>query len=673
MANPASQSDEQKPADPHFAMLFNQAAVGLFQISADGHFIHANDFGCQMLGRSREALLAGDISQVTHPDDLPNTLDGITRVIDTGELISIDKRYIRPDGTIVWSNSRLSRLSCGDASPPSVLAVTVDLTERRRIEEALRDSEEKHRLIVENARDYAIFMVDLQSRVTTWNTGAERIFGYAESEIIGQPFALLFTPEDRAQGVDEQELAVAAAEGRASDDRWQLRKGGERFFASGMTTPLRTGEGELRGFVKICRDLTEPHKIQEQRERLLEQERLARLEAERAMILRDEFLAVVSHELRTPLTAILLWVKLLRSGKVAAANHEQALETIEMSAQSQRQLIADLLDVSRMIAGKLRLDVRDEALVPVVQSAIDAVRPMAAAKGIELDVLLDEKVGLVRIDPDRIQQVVWNVLNNAVKFTDGGGSVMIEVWRARSAVTIQVTDSGQGITPEFLPYVFERFRQADASMTRTQGGLGLGLSISRQLIELHGGTIEAASDGAGKGSRFTIELPLADLRPTAERSGPAVASEAVSAARFLPSPVLRGVRVLLVEDEANTRAAVQWLLKECGADVTAVESAALAMAAFRAATSAEPFGLIVSDIGMPVQDGYELMLEIRALESQRGVVPAVPALAMTAYARKDDRARAMAVGFNEHLPKPIEPAVLIATAVRLTEKPDDLL
>jgi CheY-like chemotaxis protein/anti-sigma regulatory factor (Ser/Thr protein kinase) len=269
------------------------------------------------------------------------------------------------------------------------------------------------------------------------------------------------------------------------------------------------------------------------------------------------------------------------------------------------------------------------------------------------------------VDPDRIQQVVWNLLNNAVKFTDKGGRVSAQLRRVDAAVEIRVTDRGRGISPQFLPHVFDRFRQADATITRAQGGLGLGLSISRQLVELHGGTIRAESEGPGKGATFTVELPLGDVRSEVGWTGRAATSSGAAAEPFAPSSVLRDVRVLVVEDEPNTRAAIQRVLEQCEAEVTAVESAALAVAAFRQGLTDRQYDVLVSDIGMPVQDGYELMHEIRAMERQRGETRAVPAVALTAYVREEDRARAAAAGFQMHVPKPIEPATLVDAVGKL--------
>jgi len=358
---------------------------------------------------------------------------------------------------------------------------------------------------------------------------------------------------------------------------------------------------------------------------------------------------------------------------VKPEDQTHVFDMIRQSAEAQRQLIEDLLDVSRMISGKMRLRVTEAELAPLVRAAVDATRPMAEAKDVRLELSLGGDAGRARVDPDRIQQVVWNLLNNAVKFTDAGGRVRVGLGRAGSTVRVEVADTGRGISAEFLPHVFDRFRQADASLTRTEGGLGLGLAIARQLVELHGGTIRARSPGLGKGSTFTVELPAGDGRVEAggeRRAGGGGLGSGVGGVigvggAFAASPVLAGLRVLVVEDEANTRTVIRWLLEQCAADVTAVESAALAVAAFREGLARGRFDVIVSDVGMPVQDGYELLREIREMERQRGGPVATPALALTAYARDEDRARAEAAGFQAHLAKPVEPKALVEAVARL--------
>jgi PAS domain S-box-containing protein len=519
-------------------------------------------------------------------------------------------------------------------------------------------------MLLQNVRDYAILTLNPLGRITSWNTGARGIFGYDEHEIVGQEGRVLFTPQDRAENVPEQELATAAREGRASDDRWQLRKDGTVFWASGVAMPMRDPDGTLRGFNKVLRDLTQAKVLDEHRDRLLEQEKTARLEAERAITMKDEFIAVVSHELRTPLTSVILWAGMLRSGTMKQSEMDEALEIIERSAAAQQQLIDDLLDVSRMLSGKLRIKILEIDLVPSLQAAIDAVRPMALTKNIAIESILDERAGRVSADPDRIQQVLWNLLNNAVKFTPAGGKVTVQLDRIDDTLQIKVADTGRGISHSFLPFVFDRFRQADSSSTRRYGGLGLGLAITRQLVELHGGTIRAESPGEGKGTTFIIELPLADVRLTAQSDSHRI-EQPHGSSQHSARPDLSGRRILIVEDESDTRLALKKLLQQCQAVVAAVDSAAAAIALLQQSPGTSSFDVLISDIGMPGEDGYQLIRQVRAMERAAKTL-STPAIALSAYAREEDRLKAVSAGFQAHVAKPVKPSELLEVLVSLT-------
>ena len=389
--------------------------------------------------------------------------------------------------------------------------------------------------------------------------------------------------------------------------------------------------------------------------------------------LKDEFLATMSHELRTPLTAILGWASLLSGGSLDDEARANALATIERNARSQVLLIEDLIDVSRIVTGKLRLDVRPVALSEVVQAAVDAVRPAAQAKNIRLQMLLDPQAGPVSGDPDRLQQVLWNLLSNALKFTPKGGRVQVRLERINSHVEITVTDTGQGISAEFLPHVFDRFRQADSSNTRKIGGLGLGLTIVRQLVELHGGTVQATSAGDGRGATFTVSLPITAVHngQTAPNGGRRTTDQervhprAGGRVAFDCPPSLEGLKVLVVDDEMDSRELIIAVLTQCNAIVTAVESASEALAAI---AGIEP-DILISDVGMPDEDGYSLIKKVRALPPQSG--GRIPAVALTAYARAEDRIKALASGFQMHAPKPIEPAELAAIVASLAERRDN--
>ncbi|HVD76524.1 MAG TPA: response regulator [Vicinamibacteria bacterium] len=385
-------------------------------------------------------------------------------------------------------------------------------------------------------------------------------------------------------------------------------------------------------------------------------------QAQEANRLKDEFLATLSHELRTPMNAILGWAQLLREGKLDAGTTARAVQTIDRNARVQTQLISNILDVSRIVSGKLRLDIRPVELVRAVEGAVDTIRPAAEARGIDLQTALDAGTGLVSGDVDRLQQVVWNLLSNAIKFTPHGGRVSVTVARLESHVQLSVQDSGIGIDRDFLPHAFERFRQGDSSSTRPHGGLGLGLALVRDLVELHGGTVQAASAGRDRGSIFTVKLPvMGAVRPPAPAPEllPAATETATMAALAGP---LRGVNVLLVDDEADARDLFKAVLEGSGARVTAVGSGAEAFSSF----TASPPDVVVSDIEMPEENGYDLMRRLRGLPEERG--GRIPAAALTAYARAEDRMRALRAGFQHHVTKPVQPAELVAVVASLVRR-----
>ncbi|HXC59690.1 MAG TPA: ATP-binding protein, partial [Steroidobacteraceae bacterium] len=402
-------------------------------------------------------------------------------------------------------------------------------------------------------------------------------------------------------------------------------------------------------------DVTARKQAEVEREHLLESERTARTAAERAGRIKDEFLATLSHEIRTPLSAIVGWTQIMRKSR-SAQDQAVGLEVIERNARAQTQIIEDLLDMSSIISGKVRLEVEDLDLAALIHVAVDTARPTADAKEITIEVQVTPQDG-VRMTGDgrRMQQVLWNLLSNAIKFTPKGGRVQVSLQRAGSQLELAVTDSGEGISPEFLPFVFDRFRQADASTTRQHGGLGLGLSIVRQIAELHGGVVRVTSAGIGQGATFFVILPINAVRQKSESPQPPglvvlpPSSETPAAA-----PDIRGIHILAVDDEADARAMIQRLLQEHGAIVTVAASASEAIEQLRGGR----FDVLVSDIGMPVEDGYSLIRRVRALPPEEG--GALYAIALTAFARSEDRERAIAAGFSTHLTKPVEVAELIA-------------
>jgi signal transduction histidine kinase/CheY-like chemotaxis protein len=388
--------------------------------------------------------------------------------------------------------------------------------------------------------------------------------------------------------------------------------------------------------------------------RLLKLERTAREAAEESNRLKDEFLATVSHELRTPLTAILGWSRMLEGGTLDDLVTQQAIETIWRNAKAQAQIVDDILDVSRIITGNLYLDLHPLEVVPVVENAINVVRPTADAKGIKIETYFDRTPAMISGDANRLQQVVWNLLSNAVKFTQHGGRVCVKVSQGGGAVEVSVSDTGQGINNEFLPYVFDRFRQADSTTTRQHGGLGLGLAIARHLVEIHGGTIRAESSGIGRGATFTIRLPLIEAKPQF------VDQNKLSVAQSTQS--LLGVNVLLVDDDSDTLTLMTTALTRRQANVIAVSSAGEAI---QAITTKRP-DVLVSDIAMPDEDGYGLIEKVRRLEN--GATQSIPAVAITAYAKEEDRERALSAGFQIYLAKPVELAELISVVARAAKR-----
>jgi signal transduction histidine kinase/DNA-binding response OmpR family regulator len=413
-----------------------------------------------------------------------------------------------------------------------------------------------------------------------------------------------------------------------------------------------------RHAAELQQEVAERKQAETERATLLVRERAARAEAEAANRAKDEFLATLSHELRTPLTSILGWAHLLRSGGLPKGTSAGALETIERNARAQSQLIDDLLDVSRIITGKLRLDTRPVEIAAVIEAAVNSVRPAAHSKNIQLRLELDATPAPLLGDPDRLQQIAWNLLSNAVKFTPGGGHVHVRLRRINSHLEFRVEDTGQGIAPEFLPHVFDRFRQADGTTTRSHGGLGLGLAIARHLVELHGGAIRAESPGEGLGTTFTVNLPVMSTPP---EGGAVTAPLDPAGAQFSPGCVetLDGLRVLVVEDEADTRELIAFTLSRCGAEVRTSGTADEALQTL-AEWSPE---VLLSDIGLPGVDGYTFLRRVRELSTDSA--GGVPAAAITAYAGGEDRQRALAAGFQTHLAKPLDPSELIAVVAKL--------
>jgi PAS domain S-box-containing protein len=507
----------------------------------------------------------------------------------------------------------------------------------------------------------AVVEWDSDFRVSRWSESAEALFGWKGDEVLGKhvnEWQFVF-PEDlnAVESVTFRQRVGVEVQGVLYNRNYT--KDGSVVHCEWYNSVLHDDAGKLVSVLSLVLDVTARKQAEEERAALLVRERDARRHAEQADRLKDEFLATLSHELRTPLTSILGWASMIRNGEVEGTSADRAIETIERNARSQARLIDDLLDVSRIITGNLRLELHPLNLEPIVEAAVDALRPTADAKGVQLQTEFSSSPCLVRGDANRLRQVIWNLLSNAIKFTQRGGSVQIDLKCVGSMVRLSVSDTGEGISAEFLPYVFDRFRQAEGSISRRQGGLGLGLAVVRHLVELHGGNVSAESHGLGKGSTFTVDLPTAQ-----ERRDPARADERrreVERRRSLIGEKVRldGVHVLLVEDDEDSRKLLGTMLKQNGADVTSAASASDAFSLFREKLP----HVLVSDIGMPDQDGYELIQKIRALPVEAGGL--TPAVALTGYATRKDRERSLSAGYQRHIAKPIEQSELVAVIAGL--------
>jgi PAS domain S-box-containing protein len=795
----------------------------IFVKDRQGRIIYANPATLAVLGRpAAEVIGYYDIDLYPNPEDAADVMANDRRIMESGELEVVEES---PDGVRTFLGMKVPyRNEAGEVV--GLIGIANDITERKRAEEALQQNEARLRLIIESAKDYAIFTLTLDGIIASWNSGAERLLGYAEAEAIGCSGSIIFTAEDVEQGRPDWEIATALAQGRAENERWHVRQDGSRFWASGLMTPLVDEAGQPQGFVKILQDKTaqkqagdrlrllyettrdllatdQPlalmHNLftrltshldlhfyynfivaerdhqpmlhlsnyegisaamaqtiewvpfgqyfcglvaQRQEQLVLDHQQIAthpnagvlrdlgatayagqplvvhgRLigtlsfasrtrprftpaeidllqstcdqvaialertnlmlslqqqaeQLKRANRIKDEFLAVLSHELRSPLNPILGWARLLQTGNLNEAQQAEALKTIERNAKLQTQLIEDLLDISRIMQGKLTLTVAATSLRFVISAAVETVR--LAAEANQIAIVLDSATEvIVAGDAARLQQVMWNLLSNAVKFTPPGGRVTVELRQIDRLAQIRVSDTGKGIQPTFLPHVFEYFRQEDGSTTRKFGGLGLGLAIVRQIVEMHGGAVWAESEGENCGASFTVQLPVLGAGVAGAGGG----SDASNLQLSVLSAPLGGWRILLVEDDADTREFQVFLLEQSGATVAAAASGCEALEILEQFTP----DLLISDIGMAEMDGYMLIQQIRRLEAANSHIPqetgqspalhrtAIPAIALTAYAADIDQQRALQMGFQAHLTKPFEPEQLLRVIVSLLQ------
>ena len=655
-----------------------------------------------------------DFQRDIHPEDLPKVLARIQESIQQRSDYRIEYRIIKPDGSISWIEARGKLFIDAKGNPERMAGICMDATLRKRAEEKLRD-ESRILELLNKTGTVLTSKLDLQTLLQAVTDAATQLSGakfgaffYNTTDEKGDAF-LLYTlsgaPREAFAKFGQPRATALFSptfKGEApirSDDvlqdprygKWAPHHGmppGHLPVRSYLGVPVISRSEEVIGGLffghpetGIFTERTEriivgiaaqaavaidnarlyeaAQKAAEERRQLLENERSARAEAERANAMKDEFLATLSHELRTPLNSILGWSQVIKLGG-SAADLQRGLEIIERNTRLQSQLIEDLLDMSRITSGNLRLEIQPVAPIPIIEAAIETVRPAAEAKHIRIEKLLDPKAGPIYGDPSRLQQVIWNLLSNAIKFTPREGKVQILLERVNSHIEISVADTGIGIKSEFLPYVFDRFRQADASTTRAFGGLGLGLSIVKNLVELHGGTVCVKSAGEGQGTTFAVHLPLTAVHRNGHSGERVHPKTPQSVSEKFKHSDLSDLKVLVVDDEPDTCELVRHVLAQCDAQVLTASRAEDALAI----VERERPHVLVSDIGMPNLDGYELLKRVRALGPARG--GNLPAIALTAFARPEDRKRALHAGYTVHVSKPVEPSELVATVAGVT-------
>ena len=611
----------------------------------DGLITSWNRAAERIFGWTAAEAVGRSITIVIPPDRLAEEEDILARIKQGEKIEHFETTRMRKDGTRFEISLTVSPIKNAKGEVIGASKIARDISARLHGDEAIA----RLAAIVDSADD-AIVSKTLDGVITSWNRAAQAMFGWTAAEAVGQRITLII-PRERWHEEDEVLARVRKGESIDHFDTVRVRKNGERIDVSLTVSPVKDARGRIIGASKIARDVSDRKRAEAERTKLLQTVQQAREEAEELNRSKDQFLAVLSHELRTPLNAIFGWARMLQSAAMDEATSRRAIDAILRNATAQVQLVEDLLDVSRIITGKMRLDVQWLDLKSVIESALDAVQPAASAKGLKIETVLDPNAGPVVGAADRLRQVVWNLLMNAIKFTPRDGRVQVHLRKLKSHVEIVVSDSGEGIQPEILPFIFDRFRQGDSTTTRPHGGLGLGLALVRHLVDLHGGRVRAASEGPGRGATFVVELPVAILGPEAGTT-----LETSAAMGALP---LQNVRVLLVDDDADGLDLTTVMLTNSGAQVKTAVSVAAALDVLES----WPADVLVSDIEMPGEDGYELLRRIRAKE--RGGRTRLPALALTAYGRPEDRRRTLAAGYNLHLAKPIDPSELVLAVANL--------
>ncbi|HEV2844774.1 MAG TPA: PAS domain S-box protein, partial [Thermoanaerobaculia bacterium] len=600
----------------------------IFMLDPDGFVVSWNTGAEEIKGYRPDEIIGQHFSRFYPPDKVAQRWPEHEL-----EMAKRDGRFedegwrVRKDGSTFWANVIITALRDAAGTLHGFSKVTRDLTERRRNEQSLRDSEERFRLLVQGVKDYAIFMLDPDGFVVSWNAGAEAIKGYRADEIIGQHFSRFYDPDIVAQGWPAHELEMAKKEGRFEDEGWRVRKDGSTFWASVVITALHDRTGRLRGFAKITRDLTTRKRVEA---------------LEEAEVRTQAFLAMLAHELRNPLAPIRNALGVLQMTPQNDSITLWSREVIERQVTHLTRLVDDLLDMSRITSNKITLKREPVELAELTRDALEVTRPLIESREHTLEVRAEAEPLWVEGDPTRLSQVVLNLLNNSAKYTPPGGRIWLTVEREDGQAVLRVRDTGVGIPADLLPKVFDLFVQGERTLDRSEGGLGIGLTLVRQLVQLHGGSVQALSPGPGRGTELVVRLPLL--------AGESLAALPSQSRETGGSPQVRPRRILIVDDNSDATQTLLVLLELWGHEVRSAHDGPAALAA---AAELQP-EIVLLDLGLPGMSGFEVAPELRALPGLRDVT----IVAVTGYGQDEDRRKTREAGFDHHLVKPVDPDLL---------------